>query len=152
MGSPWYGQCLIRRGNLDPGTMQGLCHGDMKMDLQAKERGLEQIPSSQPFEGISSTNLDIRLSPFRTTLTLSHLAWVLCMVVVVVQSCLTLCNPMDYSLPGFSVHGIFQARILEWVAISFSRGFFPTQGLNLGILHCRQILYPWATREIHFVW
>ena len=32
------------------------------------------------------------------------------------------CDPMDYSLPGSSVHGIFQARILEWVAISFSRG------------------------------
>ena len=39
----------------------------------------------------------------------------------VVQSCPTLCNPMDCSLPGSSVHGIFQARILEWVAISFSR-------------------------------
>ena len=38
----------------------------------------------------------------------------------VAQSCLTLCNPVDYSLPGFSVHGILQARILEWVAISFS--------------------------------
>ena len=37
------------------------------------------------------------------------------------QSCLTVCNPMDYSLPGSSVHGIFQARVLEWVAISFSR-------------------------------
>ena len=40
----------------------------------------------------------------------------------VAQSCLTLCDPMDCSLPGFSVHGIFQARVLEWVAISFSRG------------------------------
>ena len=39
----------------------------------------------------------------------------------VAQSCPTLCNPMNYSLPGFSVHGIFQARILEWVATSFSR-------------------------------
>ena len=38
------------------------------------------------------------------------------------QSCLTLCDPLDYSLPGSSVHGILQARILEWVAISFSRG------------------------------
>ena len=38
------------------------------------------------------------------------------------QLCLTLCNPMDCNPPGFSVHGIFQARILEWVAISFSRG------------------------------
>ena len=42
----------------------------------------------------------------------------------VAQSCLTLCNPMDCSLPGSSVHGIFQARVLEWVAISFSKGSF----------------------------
>ena len=39
----------------------------------------------------------------------------------VTQSCPTLCNSMDCSLPGFSIHGIFQARVLEWVAISFSR-------------------------------
>ena len=38
------------------------------------------------------------------------------------QSCLTLCEPLDYSLPGSSVHGILQARILEWVAIPSSRG------------------------------
>ena len=37
------------------------------------------------------------------------------------QSCLTLCDPMDCSPSGSSVHGIFQARILEWVAISYSR-------------------------------
>ena len=40
----------------------------------------------------------------------------------VAQSCPTPCNPMNYSPPGSSVHGIFQARILEWVAVSFSRG------------------------------
>ena len=40
----------------------------------------------------------------------------------IAQLCLTLCDAMDYSLPSFSVHGVFQARILEWVAISFSRG------------------------------
>ena len=39
------------------------------------------------------------------------------------------------------VHMISQARTLEWVANSFSRGIFPTQGSNLGLLHCRQILY-----------
>ena len=39
----------------------------------------------------------------------------------VAQSCSTFCNPMDCSPPGFSIHGIFQARILEWVAVSFSR-------------------------------
>ena len=38
----------------------------------------------------------------------------------VTQSCLTLSDPMDCSLPGSSVHGIFQARVLEWVAIAFS--------------------------------
>ena len=40
----------------------------------------------------------------------------------VAQSCPTLCNPVDCSLPGSSVHGFLQARILEWIAISFSRG------------------------------
>ena len=40
----------------------------------------------------------------------------------VAQSCLTLCDPIDCSLPGSSVHGIFQAILLEWIAISFSRG------------------------------
>ena len=45
--------------------------------------------------------------------------------VLVTQSCPTLCNPMDCSLPGSSVHGIFWARILEWVAYAFSSGFFP---------------------------
>ena len=38
--------------------------------------------------------------------------------VLVAQSCLTLCDPMDCSPPGFTVHGILQARVLEWVAIS----------------------------------
>ena len=44
-----------------------------------------------------------------------------CEVSEVAQSCPTLCYPMNYSLPGSSVHGIFQARVLEWGAISFSR-------------------------------
>ena len=56
----------------------------------------------------------------------------------------TLRDPMDYGPPGFSVHGIFQARVLEWIAIPFSRGS-QTQGSNTGLLcflHCRRILYP----------
>ena len=68
------------------------------------------------------------------------------MLCLVAQSCLTLCDPMGRSPPGSSVHGILQARILEWVVIPFSRVIFPTQGLNLGLLHGRQILV-WATRE-----
>ena len=42
--------------------------------------------------------------------------------VLVAQSCPTLCHPMDCSPPGSSIYGIFQARILEWAAISYSRG------------------------------
>ena len=57
------------------------------------------------------------------------------------QSCQTLCNPLDCSQPGSSVHGIFQARIVEWVAISFSMVIFLTQELNPVLPHCRQILY-----------
>ena len=51
------------------------------------------------------------------------------MQVLVAQLSLTLCHPMDCSLPGSSVHEILQERILEWVAISYSRGIFLTQGL-----------------------
>ena len=51
-------------------------------------------------------------------------------ILVHTPSCLTLCNPMDCSSPGCSVHGIFQARILEGVSISFSWGIFLTQGSN----------------------
>ena len=45
--------------------------------------------------------------------------------VLVTQFYPTLCNPIDYSTPGSSVHGILQARILEWVTISYSRGSSP---------------------------
>ena len=57
------------------------------------------------------------------------------------KSCLTLYDPMDCSPPGFSVHGILQARILELIAIPFSKGSSPPRESNLGLLHCRQSLY-----------
>ena len=59
----------------------------------------------------------------------------------VAQSCLTLRGPMDCSPPGSSIHGFLQARLLGWVAISFSRGASWPQGSNVGLLHCRQTLY-----------
>ena len=50
---------------------------------------------------------------------------------------------LEYNLlkKNFKAYGILQARILEWVVVPFSRGIFPTQGLNPGLQHCRQILY-----------
>ena len=60
--------------------------------------------------------------------------------VLAMQSCSTLCDPTDCSLLYSSVHRILQERMLEKVAISFLQGIFPTQGLNLGLPHCGQIL------------
>ena len=65
-------------------------------------------------------------------------------IVAVVQSCLTLCDPMDCSPPGSSVRGILQARILEW--------FFSRESSQPRVWTCisyigRQILYRWAIRE-----
>ena len=60
----------------------------------------------------------------------------------IAQSCPTLCDPMDYT-----IHGILQARILEWVAVPFSRGFSRSQESNQGLLHGRQILYQLSYRE-----
>ena len=62
------------------------------------------------------------------------------------QSCLTLCDPMDCSLPGCSVHGILQAKILEWVAMPSSRG--PSQGSNLShicLVHWQAGSFPLAS-------
>ena len=55
----------------------------------------------------------------------AYLTYMQGVVCVCAQSCLTLCNPKDCSPPGSSLHGIFQAIILEWVAISYSRGSTP---------------------------
>ena len=66
------------------------------------------------------------------------------------QSCPTLCDPMDCSPPGSSVHGIFQARILARVAICYARGScLHRDRTHVSCVSCieRQILYPWATWE-----
>ena len=68
----------------------------------------------------------------------------------IVRSCPTVCNPMDCSPPGSSVHGISQARILEWVAVSLSRGSSRVRDqAHISCISCisRQILYHCATWE-----
>ena len=64
----------------------------------------------------------------------------------VAQSCPTLCDPMDCSLPSFSVHGIFQARILAWVAISFSRRFSQPRDWTPVSCIVGRCFTVWATR------
>jgi len=64
--------------------------------------------------------------------------WVLCLVA---QSCLTLCDPMDCRLPGSSVHGDSLGKNTGLGCHALLQGIFPTQELNPGLPHCRQILY-----------
>ena len=66
------------------------------------------------------------------------------------QSCSTLCDPMDYSLPSSSVHGIYPGKDTGVFCYFLLQGIMLTQGSNshlLYLLHYRQILYSWATRE-----
>ena len=66
----------------------------------------------------------------------------------VAQSCQTLGDPMDCSLPGSSIHGIFQVIILEWVAISFSRGSsWPRDWTRVSCIEDRRFTI-WATKEV----
>ena len=84
-----------------------------------------------------------------------NIHWVLSMLEIlcevkwseVAQSCPTLCNPMNCSLPGFSIYGIFQARVLEWVAISFSRGSSQPREQTWASCIAGRLFTNWATRE-----
>ena len=67
----------------------------------------------------------------------------------IAQSCPTLCDPMDYSLPGSSVHGIFQVRVLEWGAISFSRGSSQPRDQTRVSRIVGRCFTVWAIREAH---
>ena len=73
---------------------------------------------------------------------------------LVTQSCLTLCDPLDYSLPGSSVHRISLARILKWVAISSFRGSSqPRDWTHVSCVSCiaGRLFILWATEEDHWI-
>ena len=80
-------------------------------------------------------------------------SWQICMQVKkereIAQTCLTLCDPVGFSLPGSSIPGIFQARVLEWVAISFSReSSQPRDQTQVSHIADRRFNI-WATRQAH---
>ena len=75
--------------------------------------------------------------------------YIVCMgSVSVTQLCLTLCDPMDYNPPGSSVHGILQAKILEWVAIPFARGSSWSRDQTQISCIAGRFFIIWATREV----
>ena len=92
-------------------------------------------------------SLDVYISQVMLCITSDILAVHQSLKVLVAQSCLTFCDPVDCSPPGFSVHGILQARILKWVAIPFSRGSsWPRDWTRVSCIAGR-FFTVWATRE-----
>ena len=77
---------------------------------------------------------------------------IICVCVLVAQSCPTLCDPMDCSPPGSSVHRIFQTRILEWVAISFSRRSSQPRDQTQVSYIAGGFFANWATKEAQTVY
>ena len=71
----------------------------------------------------------------------------MCVCVLVTKLCLTLCDPMDCSLLGSSVHGILQARMLGWVAILFSRAPLQPRDQTPASCIAGRFFTIWATRE-----
>ena len=89
------------------------------LELCSQGRGQEQLPPQIGHQ------ISFRTSPALASLPVKWVARLVSDGILrseVAQSSATLCDPMGCSLPGFSIHGIFQARVLEWVAIFFSRG------------------------------
>ena len=68
-------------------------------------------------------------------------------VCLVTQLCPTLCNPMDWSPPGSSVHGDSPGKNTGVGCHALLQGIFPTQGSNIVLMHCRQILYHLSSQE-----
>ena len=103
---------------MDKEAWRATVHGVVKswtwLNITHLTTALKWIPAQEVMRGVFGFCFNKRLpaNSFRGNV----------YVCSVTQSCLTLCNPMDCSPPGSSVHGILQARILEWVAIPFSRG------------------------------
>ena len=77
-------------------------------------------------------------------------SWFKCVHAQLLESCPTLCDLMDYSLPGSSVHGDSPGKILKWGVgcLALLQKIFMTQGSNLHLLHSMWILYHWTTREV----
>ena len=111
------------------------------ISLQSEGLSQESSPISQ-FKSINSLALRFLYSPTLTSIHEVNQS-------EIAQSCPTLCDPMECSQPGSSLHGIFQARILEWVSISFSRGYsWPRDRTQVSRIPGRRFNL-WATREAH---
>ena len=93
--------------------------------------------------------LDIHMQKNEVGLPPTHTPHIIIKESEVAQLCPTLCDPMKCNLPGFSIQGIFQARVLEWVAISFSRGSSRPRGWTQVSCIVGRSFYPLSHQRSH---
>ena len=102
---------------------------------------LNRVHCSLSIQWVLSVALVLSLSLSSFLLTLPILHGLLCVLCLVAQLCLTLCDPMDHSPPSSPVHGDSPGKNTRVGYHTLLQGIFPTQGLNPGFVHWRQILY-----------
>ena len=117
-------------------------------DEHREGSGMIHVPNGLELEALKELIFNL----IYILLHIEILMGVCAMLCLVSQSCLTLCNLMDCSPPGSSVHGDSPGKNTGVHCHALFQGIFPTQGLNLGLPHCRQILY-WLSwhRELNSV-
>ena len=118
------------QGTEDVATTQGLTLVRRKAELDHTDL----VPETQQIS-------DFLMTRFPSGTPTAVPEFLLLPQVLVIQSCLTLCDPMDCSLPGSSIHGICQARNTKVGCHFLLQGIFPTQESNPGLPHCRQVLH-----------
>ena len=136
---------------------------DFLPKLKTVNQYLRHLPLGA-FPGVLTLKTDVWLVSTLRALTLlnsykhlflfASLTWLILYYACVCQSSLILRNPMDWSPPGSSVHGIFQAKILEWIAIYYSRvSSLLSDWTHISCVSCigRWVLYHCAIWEAHFI-
>ena len=119
-------------------------YGKMVQDREACCAAVHGVAKSQTQLSVWTTS-DCRVKSLWDPL--NHKTWETQLAVcLVIQSCLTLCDPMDCSPPGSTVHGDSPVKNSGVGCHALLQGIFPTQGLNPGIPHCRQIFYHLSHR------
>ena len=129
---------------------------DSDQSSQTQNIQLSQPTTLEPSSAPHSFNyLCLLACSLRTSMLILHAVFIMLSLLIFysyfkvlgAQSCLTLCDPMDCSLAGSSVHGDSPGRNTGVGCHSLLQRIFPTQGSKLYLLHCRQVLYHQATGE-----
>ena len=143
MLSKCYTQYVNKSGRPSSDQRTGQCQSSSQFPRRAV------LKNALSIRQLHSSPMLVR-SCLRTCMLVFSIMWIKYFewVSEVAQSCPTLCKPMDCSLPGSSVHGILQARILKWVAISFSRGSSQLRDQTQVSCIVGRHFTIWATREV----